>query len=138
MLSVLTRQILWIALGVLLGIGIGHIIGRRQRRVDPDLNAAMKFLHEARRAYKNDPARDSGEPVPSVEERFLAEFGRGRGNGLLTAIQRLHAEAGSIPDPGGPLLGEYLESLQAWADTHPEVDRSELDLIIDRLLWMHR
>lgn len=76
--------------------------------------------------------------MPSGDERFLTEFGPERGYELLAAIRTLHAEAGSVPDPGGPLLGGYYDALKAWADTHPEVERAELNLIIDRLLWEHR
>jgi hypothetical protein len=49
----------------------------------------------------------------------------------------LEAEAFAIPDPGGPLLGVYADALQAWADSHPEVDRFELNLIITRELRAH-
>ncbi len=168
-LALLTWQISWIAVGVSLGTGIGHITGRRLRMqrktghhaqdedsvpfpvetiehraerlregVDEELSAAMRGLREAWHDYKYDPARHSGEPVPSGDERFITEFGPEGGYELLAAIRTLHAEAGSIPDPCGPLLGGYYDALKAWADTHPEVDRAELNLIIDRLLWEHR
>ncbi|MHA7239581.1 hypothetical protein [Arthrobacter sp. TMS1-12-1] len=57
----------------------------------------------------------------------------------MDAQQReaLLAEARAIPDAGGP-LAEYNDALQAWADSHPEVDRGELTLIIIRQLREHR
>jgi hypothetical protein len=51
--------------------------------------------------------------------------------------EALWAEAAAIPDPGGPLLGAYADALRAWADSHPEVDRFELNLIITRELRAH-
>ena len=171
LLTLLMRQLPWIAVGVVFGIGIGHLIGRRNRHnvgehalnsdplpnmdpykeetpehrverlrggVDKELSAALKAHREAWRQYREDPARKAGEQVPTGDERFLEEFGTERGQKFIAASGALNKEAQSVPDPGGPLLGEYYDALKAWADTHPEVDRAELNLIISRLLWEHR
>ncbi|MFP5315136.1 MAG: hypothetical protein ACLGHS_07140 [Actinomycetes bacterium] len=106
--------------------------------VDEELSAALKALREAWRQYSEEQARRPAERVPTGDERFLAEFGVERGRKFIAANRALHMEAGRVPDPGGPLLGEYNDALKAWADSHPEVDRAELNLIINRLLWEHR
>lgn len=113
-------------------------IERLRGGVDEELSAALKALREAWRQYREDPARKAGEQVMTGDERFLAEYGAERGQKFIAVSRALHKEAQSVPDPGGPLLGEYNDALKAWADTHPEVDRAELNLIIDRLLWEHR
>lgn len=170
-LALLMWQLSWIAVGVVLDIGVGHMNGRRpvrhkagqhglngaplphpdthpeetpERRVerlrggvDEELSAALRSHREAWRQYREDPVRKAGEQVPTGDERFLAEFGADRGQKFIAVSRALHKEAGSVPGPGGPLLGEYYDALRAWADTHPEVDRAELNLIIDRLLWEH-
>jgi hypothetical protein len=54
-----------------------------------------------------------------------------------TQHEALWAEAAAIPDPEGPLR-EYGDLLWAWADSHPEVDRGVLTIIIIRQLRAHR
>ncbi len=51
--------------------------------------------------------------------------------------EALRAEAAAMPDPEGP-LSEYADLLWAWADSHPEVDRGALTIIILRQLRAHR
>lgn len=113
-LSLLMWQLSWIAVGAIFGVGIGYLVGRRRTREKADGHA------------------------PPRNEQFLTEFRAGQGQKPVSAGRTLQEEARSVPDPGGPLLGAYYDALKAWADTHPEVDRAELDRIIDRLLWEHR
>jgi hypothetical protein len=106
--------------------------------VDEELSAALKAHREAWRQYREDPARKAGGQAPTGDERFLAEFGAERGQHYIAVSRALNKEARSVPDPGGPLLGDYNDALEAWADSHPEIDRAELNVIINRLLWEHR
>jgi hypothetical protein len=166
--SLLTWQISWIAVGVLLGIGIGHLTGHRQsmqRRtgyqtqdedplphpikttesrperahegVDEELSAALSSYYDAWYQYRYDPARLRREVAPSGDKRFLEAVGSERGPKLLAAIRELQAEADQVPDPGGPLTN-YIDALQTWAATHPEVDPSVMWTITHPLIRDHR
>lgn len=105
--------------------------------VDEELSAALRAYSEAWFQFRYDPARQSGESVPSVKERFLAAVGSDRGPELWAAICALQAEADRVPDPGGPIRN-YIDALHAWADTHPEVDPSEMGAITSPLIGDHR
>lgn len=105
--------------------------------VDEELSAALRAYYTAWFEYRYDPARRRGEAVPSGKKRFLAAIGSERGPKLWATIRALEHEAGRVPDPGGPLTN-YIEALDAWAATHPEVDPSAMWTITDPLIRGHR
>ncbi len=113
-------------------------MGLSHAGVDEELAAAMRTVRETWTDYRRARSRHSGEPVLSVDELLAAKFGHERGKELWAEIRALHAEAESVPDPGGPVIGEYADALRAWADTHPEVDPFELNLIVGRQMREHR
>ena len=97
---------------------------------------ALKVLRKAWGQYRDDPARKAGEHVPTGDERFLAKLGPERGPKLLAAIRSLQAEADQVPDLGS--MGDYVQALNDWAATHPEVSRSEMAYIVYPLQLAHR
>jgi hypothetical protein len=101
--------------------------------LDEELNAALKVHREVGQQYAKDRARHSAAPAPTSDELFLAAIGTGAGQRLLADIRALHGEARRVPDPGGP-IGNYIDALMAWAGTHPEVDPSEMQRIINPLI----
>ena len=105
--------------------------------VDEELSAAVRAHYEAWYQYRYDLARMRGEAVPSGKERFFAAVGSERGPELWAAIRELQAEADRVPDPGGP-PGNYIDALNAWASTHPEIDPSAMRFITDPLIRDHR
>jgi hypothetical protein len=105
--------------------------------VDEELSAAVRAHYEAWYQYRYDLARMRGEAVPSGKERFSRRSVPSEVRSYGPAIRELQAEADRVPDPGGP-LGNYIDALNAWASTHPEIDPSAMRFITDPLIRDHR
>ncbi len=105
--------------------------------IDEELRAAMRARREAAAAFHRD-RRDGVPDLASVEERFAEAVGADRAPALWERIAELWREARAVPDPPGPMLTVYAPLLQAWAESHPEVDPGELSHIVHALLFEHR
>lgn len=92
---------------------------------DQELNAVLRGYSQAWSRYVSPPA------MQGVKPRLPAQ--------AQAAINKLQAEAGRVPDPGGP-LSNYSDALAAWAAVnHPEIDWLEMNRhILHKLVFDHR
>jgi hypothetical protein len=102
--------------------------------IDQEPSDSLQIYYKAWHEHVYDPERRKpGAVVPSIDERFLAAIDSARAEDLLRRVHALHAEAGRVPDPGGP-LDNYIRALDEWAHSHPEVDPQSVHWITTRLI----